>query len=243
MATSPGSRLPTEAVIVPPSEPDYLYRRQPLGLPAGSVRAVLALLVFGIIWAIVLLPEPVLPDPDYKPRVPLYLSYLMFLILGSYFATRGHAPATPGVRQHHPLYLPRGSLRFLMVVGFAAALGWAYYRNPDSLKRLNPIDLPGQTGQQQASLALLLLGAFFVGIVVTRMARLTLADSAGRLPAWFQDLLAWVALISVLGLGAEYLIRLVINPRVSPEHPLQLPHWEGFLSAFIGFYFGARSGS
>jgi hypothetical protein len=195
-------------------------------------------MVFGIVWAMLLMPES-----EANPiHVPLYLSYLMFLILGSYFAARGHAPAATGAKQHHPLYLPRGSLRFLMIIGFLAAFGWGYYRNPDIFKRLNPPD-PGESGPPQAFVAIFILGAFFVGIIVTRIGHLLLADSDGRLPAWFQDVLAWIALISVLLLVADYLLHLLINPNLAPERQIPVPPWEGMLTALVAFYFGARSGS
>src|SRR5262249_30398950 len=94
--------------------------RQPLGPPTGSVRAVLALMVFGTIWAILLLPEI---QPGVRPvvAIPLYLYYLMFLILGHYFGMRAHHAATMPP-QAPPLHLPRGSLRLLFVLGFAAVL-------------------------------------------------------------------------------------------------------------------------
>ena len=46
------------------------------------------------------------------------------------------------------------------------------------------------------------------------------------LPPWLQDVQAWVALVAVLGLGAEVLIRLVINPSLDPSRRLNMPEWE-----------------
>ena len=54
--------------------------RQPLNLPAGSIRALLVLMVLGLIWALMLLPE------ERGVQIPLYLFYLMFLLLGHFFA-------------------------------------------------------------------------------------------------------------------------------------------------------------
>jgi hypothetical protein len=210
-----------------------IRRRHPLGLPAGSVRALLAFMVFIIIWAMLLMPEETGKDI----RIPLYLYYLMFLILGSYFAARSQAPTPPGVRVHHPLFLPRGSLRFLMIAGFAAAMGWGYYHNPESFeKRLLPA-----VSLEDVTLPLVLLSGFFLGVVVGRLANTFLADPLTGLPAWFQDILAWISLIAVLCLVAEFLIHLVINPHVTPERQVNLPHWEGFLAALVSFYFGIRS--
>jgi hypothetical protein len=216
----------TTAIDVP------LRRRHPLGLPAGSVRALLAFMVFIIIWAMLLLPE----ETAKEIRVPLYLYYLMFLIIGSYFAARSLAPTPPGVRVHHPLYLPRGSLRLLMIVGFAAAMGWGFYHNPESFeRRLQP------AGLDQMILPVVLLAGFFLGVIVGRLANVFLADPITGLPAWFQDVVAWVSLLAMLGLMAAILIHLIINPNVSPERQISAPQWEGFLAALVSFYFGIRS--
>lgn len=221
----PVQETPAHAALVAPLP----VRRHPLGLPAGSVRALLAFMVFGIIWAMLLLPERV----DVDIRVPQYLYYLMFLILGHYFAARGHTPVIAGVREHPPLYLPRGSLRLLMIVGFAAAMAWGFYHNPRFFDRLKPLQIT-----DQPYLPLVLLAAFFLGIIVARVADRLLAGPEG-LPAWFQDILAWVSLIALLSLAAEFIVRLVINPTLA--HPLDLPHWEGYLAAVVGFYFGLKS--
>ncbi len=117
---------PAPAAVLPP------IQRQPLGLPEGSVRALLALMVFGTIWALLVLHE------DKPAPIPLHLYYLMFLILGSYFAARRHHQAAAGVRHAHPLHLPRGTLRFLMIVGFIAAVGWGLRNDPQFLDRLTP---------------------------------------------------------------------------------------------------------
>jgi hypothetical protein len=201
-------------------------RRHPLGLPPGSVRAILAFMVFGTIWAMLLLPE------EKAVPIPLYLYYLMFLILGAYFAARGHGhgPSAPG--QPHPLYLPRGSIRFLMILGFAAALGWGYYHNPNFFDRLSP------TVTDKPILPLVVLGTFFLGVLVARLANLLLAGPEG-LPPWFQDILAWISLLAVLLFTAEILIRLVINPTLNWE--LDLSAWESILAGVVAFYFGVRS--
>ena len=71
----------------------------------------MALLVFGTLWGWLLL----------RPQVdlPQYLNDLLFIILGHYFAVRGRtsSDAEPGPP---PLYLPRGSVRLLLVAGFVA---------------------------------------------------------------------------------------------------------------------------
>lgn len=215
------------------------YVRYPLGLPAGSVRALLALMVVGLICAILSLP------PDRQVQVPVYLYYLLFLILGAYFAGRASVPASRG--EWAPLYLPRGSLRFLMVVAFAAVVGYGYYKYRDVISaRLVPDvgsaapDLKDPLSTSQPYMPLIILGAFFLGIILSRISHVILAGPTG-LPAWYQDVQAWVALLALLGLAAEVIILLIINPTLEPEKQLKLPHWQSILAAIVAFYFGARS--
>ena len=204
--------------------------RQPLGLPTGSVRALLAFMVFGTIWAILLLPEI---RPGVRPAaIPLYLYYLMFLILGHYFGMRAHHAAT-APRQSPPLHLPRGSLRLLFIVGFAAVLGWGFYHDPDFGNHLVP------AAGDQPYLMAVVLGAFFIGIIVGRVGNRLFVGPGGVSP-WFQDLLAWISILAMLGLGIDFMIRLFINPTLQAG-PLDLPFWEGTLASVVAFYFGVRS--
>ena len=64
----------------------------------------LTFIVLGLVWTMMLLPDS--PDGS-RSAVPLYLYYLMFLCLGSFFAAHGHSISGP----RSPLYFPRGSLR------------------------------------------------------------------------------------------------------------------------------------
>jgi hypothetical protein len=214
----------------------FVTPRQPMGLPAGSIRAILALMVFGLFWALLLIPEG-----DKPIHVPLYLYYLMFLILGSYFAARGSAVHPPGAKVANPLHLPKWSLRIVMLLGFVAAFGWGFYQNPDFFRRLNPPTNMDPNALSPAYLALLIAGAFLAGILVSGLAKLVLADRVTGLPAWYQDIQAWIALLAMLGLAGEAVYRLLIYPRAAPERQFDLPHWEGFLAALVSFYFGARS--
>jgi hypothetical protein len=200
--------------------------RQPLGLPAGSVRALLTLMILLLIWALMLLPE------EKAIRIPVYLYYLMFLSLGHFFAAHGHSIAGPASGPASPLRLPRGTLRTFFVLGFLAVLGYRYYIHQDFedlLKLQEPL-------LQQPYLPLVILGGFFLGIFLNRV----VGRTVGCAP-WFQDILAWLALLATAGLCVEVIIQLIINPSVDPEYRLQLGPWHLGLSAIISFYFGARS--
>jgi hypothetical protein len=200
--------------------------RQPLGLPAGSVRALLLLLILGLIWGLMLFPS------EKEIRIPLYLYYLIFLGLGHFFAAHGQSIAGPTTGHASPLHLPRGTLRTIFFLGFLAVLGYPYYVHKgfeDLLKPQEPL-------LQQAYLPLVILGGFFFGIFLNRV--------VGRMVGFsppFQDILAWLAILATLGLCAEVLIQLAINPSVDPEYRIQLGPWHVALSAIISLYFGARS--
>ncbi|HMC63567.1 MAG TPA: hypothetical protein VKI65_01390 [Gemmataceae bacterium] len=204
--------------------------RHPLGLPPGSIRAILALLVLGNIWARLLLPQ------EKTTGLPQYLYYLMFLIVGCYFATRSHHPAG-ATGEWPPLYLPRGTIRFIIIAGFAAVLGWGFYQDPENFgKRLQP----SPEEPQLAFLPFAIIGAFLVGVIVGRLSHRLLWGPTG-LPAWFQDVQAWISLIAVVLLVIDTLIQLVIYPNVSEGLRVPLHNWQYILTAVIAFYFGVRS--
>lgn len=216
------------AVIQPPTSHPVSYR-QPLGMPAGSVRALLTFAILGLLWTLLLLPK------DKAVEIPLYLYYLSFLALGHFFAAHGHSiPSTPGT--HSPLYLPRGTLRILIVLGFLGVFGWRYYRDQDFAAIF---DLK-QPAIEQPYLPLVMLGGFLLGVIISRIARRLFLGPAG-MPYWYQDLLAWLALLGTAFLAFEVVLQLVINPSLDPDKRISLPQWQMVLSAVVSFYFGARS--
>ena len=200
--------------------------RHPLGLPAGSVRALMIIMVMGTIWTLLLMP---------KIEVPLYLYYLLFLTTGAYFASRGQAKGSP---ETPPLYLPRGSIRFLLVVGFFGVMGYAITKDPSGLSGF--IDRPLLSVKDQKEtlqLPLVMMGAFLLAVVVSAIARKLLAGPQG-MPPWYQDVQGWVSVRAVLGLGAQVILELVVFPTMDKSP--SLPHLEFILSAIVAFYFGAR---
>jgi len=206
-------------------------RMHALGLPAGSVRALLAVLVFATVWGILL----VRPSQE----VPDYLSGLMFVIMGHYFATRKRnaAVAVPGDEPGPPpLFLPKGSIRLVLAGGSAAVAVMLYQRGV-----LTRIDRnPGVT-------TLLLVGGFLIGVILNAWIGWWRAR-VKRTHRAIEDLQA----VAAMGAGVV-LVALVWN-RTFPVVPLDqvdavFNHWghlgrlgpEHLLAAVIGFYFGSRS--
>ena len=202
-----------------------------LGLPAGSIRALLAVLVFATVWGMLL----VRPSQE----VPDYLSDLMFVIMGHYFATRKRSADILGSGDEvgpPPLYLPRGSIRLILAAGSAMVAVVLYQRGV-----LTRVDRnPGVT-------TLLLIAGFLIGVILNTLvgwwrARINRGHRA------IEDTQALAAIGAGLALVALVWNRLfpIVPPgeldavfqgcghlgRLGPEH---------LLAAVIGFYYGSRS--
>jgi len=205
--------------------------RHALGLPAGSIRAVLALGILAYLWILALSPSGEegkrLIETDRAALPFVYLQVLMVLILAHFFVahgkTIGHATSTGS-----PLHMPRGTVRFLLLGGY---LGLAFFMYHQDLK----FKLP-ETGPLLL-LLVILLTAFLVGHAITAL----IVGVAHRTPAWLQDVQAWFALIGLLLLGIIVIVRLVINPSLPLEQQVNLDVMEAILAGVVGFYFGARS--
>lgn len=211
---------------VPPSLPP----RHALGLPAGSVRALLALSVLGLLWLLALAPLPGHGQRLGQIKLPtafMDLQILMVLILAHFFAAHGHSiRAHPS--QKSPLGLPRGSVRFLLLAGYLGLAVFLYRTQPK-------FEYPSTSA---FILLLVLASGFFFGHVLTGAVRWL---SGGTLPYWFQDIQAWAALLAMLCMGVLLIILLFINPSLSLSEEISPPVLEAILAALVGFYFGARS--
>src|SRR5262249_45949407 len=144
-----------------------------LGLPSGSIRALLAILVFGTVWALLLM-RPAAEGPE-------YLRDLLFIIMGHYFAARHRAPEGPEPGPP-PLYLPRGSVRLLLVGGSIAVAVMLHHRGQLTSLDRNP-----------GVVTLLLVGGFLLGVAMN--AAISWWKGRGhRTPRVVEDLRAIVSL-------------------------------------------------
>jgi hypothetical protein len=248
-----------------PQRPAQL--RQPIGLPRGSVRALMILMIIGTIVALWVMP------PEKNVRVPVYLYYLMFLTTGAYFSGRGAAPPYKVSREAAPLGLPRGTIRVLLILAFIGGLGFAIYQatadgkfeewlgrlvaypanpfDPNMPKLPVPMPPDGEAAAGPSVLTridllmpVIMIGAFFVGMMTQGTAKLILAGEEG-LPGWYQDVQAWVSIVAMLFLGAEVILQIIVVPSMDQEKQADLlkwiPQWQTILSSIVAFYFGARS--
>jgi predicted RNA-binding Zn-ribbon protein involved in translation (DUF1610 family) len=91
-----------------------LGKGEPLGLPRSSVRAIVILTISVSIWIMFLLGT----------QVPSYLLNLVLVMVGYYFAYRVVQSPLKGVPSiiekgtKEPLYMPKGSIRWVVIGGF-----------------------------------------------------------------------------------------------------------------------------
>lgn len=205
--------------------------RHALGMPAGSIRALLAFGTLGYLFILVLSVgdqgKTLLNQPEASEAF-VFLQLLMILIIAHFFSAHGRTIGKV-VSDRHPLGMPRGSIRFLLLGGY---LGLLYYVYHHEIQFLFP---------ERTDLMLFLgviLVAFIVGHALTDLVR---RMTGGWLPAWVQDVQAWFALIGLVMLGIVVLVRLVINTALPLEQQLGLAKMEVGMAGMISFYFGARS--
>jgi hypothetical protein len=200
-------------------------RRHALGLPAGSVRAAHVLVIVGLVCAILLVPSrEVVP-------IPPYLIYLLFLMLGHYFAAHGVTIANRLDPQPSPLFLPGGTVRVLVILALAGTAGWKLYADPAGFDAQYEASLDQL--RAESFMPLVILGGFLVGVMVRGLA------GRSNPPQLWQDLEAWVSVLALVGLGISAVIHLIVQTNV--EVPFGMPVWESILGGVVAFYFGARS--
>jgi hypothetical protein len=198
-----------------------------LGLPSGSIRALLAILVFGTVWAL-LLVQPGAEIPD-------HLRDLLFVIMGHYFAARHRASEDPEPGPP-PLFLPRGSVRFLLITGSIVVAVLLFRRGQLTSIERNP-----------GVVTLLLVGGFLLGVAMNA-AMSWWRNRGHRTPRLVEDVRAFLSLAA-----AGLLIFLVLNRLLLIVPPTQIDRLippeihlgrfgpEHMLAAVVGFYFGSRS--
>ena len=184
----------------------------PLNLPRGSVRAVMTLTLLGVLWTLMILDR----------EIPLALAYVVLLLLGHYFGSRGaQKPTEEGpLARKPPLFLPRGSIRLVIVLGFGAVGYYLWSEGRLEMKIEN-----------RTSAIFVLTAALLAGFLVAKLADLV---TRGKMPAprrWFENLKAVVALSATV----LFAILCFTGLKDSGHDSLAL-----FSTPFVVFYFGSR---
>ena len=195
--------------------------RPPLRLPPGSIRSLMALLIGGMFWALLLFAEQPI-------KVPLHVYFLLTLLL-IFVISHGKSIGNEDNHESSPWWLPAGTIRAVIVLGFLGTLGWMIYSRPEQLmESLTPTK---QQLTQWPWLLLALAGGFFLGRLI--------ASGPWQKSAMFRDIQAWVGLLAMFGLAAEIVITVFIQASL-PEQ-IDVPLWNAILTGVVAAYFGIRS--
>ncbi len=199
--------------------------RAPLGLPPGSVRAILAILTMVQLWILLLLPE------DRAIPIPLNLYFLMALVL-VFFAAHGKSISTNSGSTPSPLWMPRGSIRFLLAV---ITIGVVVFISVNYPERFDRRLIPNFTKPEETVYWKYLLAAVFGGIVLGQFTRIfPFKDSYG-----FQTFKAWASLIAITTMFIEVILQTMV--RSSLVKQFDFSGWEVIVTAIVAFYYGVRS--
>ena len=225
MNTTMKNAISTE--IEPATDPNGWRKVHALGLPEGSVRALLAVAIFATIW--VLLARK--PDQD----VPDYLRDLLFIIMGHYFASRRRSSSATAVGPG-PFFLPRGTIRVILFGGFVVVAVFLHRQGQLHDPQKNP-----------GVVTLMLVGGFLLGVAGAKLGDWWVGHGH-RVPRWIEDAKAIVAVVAAIALILMVWNRFDLHliprrPELFDHLKLQLGSYgvEHVLGAVVGFYFGSRS--
>lgn len=196
--------------------------RAPLGLPPGSIRGLLALQIVAIFWMLLLVPSDDRPIP-----IPLNLYFLLSLVL-VFFVSHGKSIARRDDPTASPLWLPGGTLRFVILAGTIAVFAYLYFKHPDRFNRLTP-------SQDQMQNWGYFLGALGIGFFLGYATRLL----PFRSHPIFQAFQAWIAILAMLILFLEMVFQVIINFSLTQQVDAVI--WQTIVTGIVAFYFGSRS--
>ena len=201
----------------PPPAAAHAREYPTFGLPSGSVRGFLSVLICSFFWIVLLLPA------DWAITVPLGHFFLLTLV---FMAFASHP--LPEARVHMLPWV----MRVLFVGGSVAAVALAVFHNTHlAAARLTPN--PADVTQWPV-----LLGCLAGGFGVALFLRFVM----GRRSEFFMTVRAWVGVVAVLLLLAETLLQFAILPTLTEKpSPEALQVWEGVLIAAVAGYFGSRA--
>lgn len=193
------------------------------GMPAGSVRALLALAILATTGTLIAL----------RPNTQILDAFrdLTFLILGHYYAHRrsAHEPEQVGPA---PLFLPRGTVRLLILIGFTAVIAYLFYRG----EPLNPTKTP-------AVYTLIVVFGFLLGVVCSTIVR-WMWERGHRPKRLWSDLRATLTLLAAILLilvAVNEAYQFLPEARDAIRFPITPEGIRHILAAVVAFYFGVRS--
>ncbi|QDU20749.1 hypothetical protein [Urbifossiella limnaea] len=202
------------------STASYPAAQHPYGLPMGTVRGFMSLLICSFFWIFLLLPD----SSGLPHTAPLGHFFLLTLVFMA-FASHQHTNSPEGSE-----FLP-WIIRIVFVFGSIGVVGYTAYAHPDRLAtRLTPN--ASELGQWPV-----LLGTLSAGFAVGLLSRKLM----GRNNNLFMTIRGWTGVIASLLLIAETVFQFAIRPSLSePPSDAAMKVWEGVIIAFVSAYFGTR---
>lgn len=193
--------------------------RHPYGLPMGTVRGFMSLLICSFFWIFLLLP-----DGGNLGTAPLGHFFLLTLVFLAFASQQ---------RPHNDVrtdFLP-WVMRVLFVGGSVAVVAITAVQFPERLaSRLTP-------AAHEISQWPVLLGTLSAGFAVGLLSRKLL----GHNNELFQTIRGWVGVIAMLLLVAETVFQFAIRPSLAePPSDEAMKVWEGVIIGFVAAYFGTR---
>lgn len=210
---------PLNNPVGPADATENPLNRPPLGLPTGSVRAVLTLLIVAVV---------VVETGRGKPLDELW-SETLLIALAHYFTSRRFVGMTPALlkrledegeisRESNPLYLPKHSIRAAIVLAFAG-LAWYVYeiREVRHFADVPPV--------------LVTVGSYLLGVFARGIWNWRTRDQARTPSRFWEDVKAATVVLVMLGTSLPYFLG---HGDAVP------PQLRSITLAAALFYFGSR---
>ena len=189
------------------------------GLPPGSVRGIISVLICSFFWIVLLWPT----TSPLPLTVPLGHFFLLTLVLLAFASQPAHEAYTSA--------LFPWLMRVVFVGGSVAVIGASLWKDPAvTAARLTPG--PGEVAHWPVLLGCL-AGGFGVALAVRTV--------LGRRHNLFLTLRAWVGTIAMLLLFVETILQFLVLPGMADKNTEALKIWEGIIIAAVAAYFGARA--
>ncbi|MFQ3651955.1 MAG: hypothetical protein SNJ75_16655, partial [Gemmataceae bacterium] len=175
--------------------------RHALGMPAGSVRALLCLGILVYSWVLILLLTQNPSGDEIQKQLQeqsslsfIYMQFLLVLMFAHFFSAHGYTIGGQ-VSNRSPLGLPKGTLRILLLAGYLLLVVWSY-------RHSNVFSLPDKAPVLR--MLMILIGAYSIGYLTNSLVKVF---NHGFTPPWLQDVQAWFSLV---GLGIR--VRTPLGP-------------------------------
>lgn len=171
-----------------------MSRRPPLGLPPGSIRAVLTLLVLAVVIRDLAIGG--------ENKLPVFWLECLLISLAHYFSARRFIDLPRHVlaqleasnvipKENYPLFLPKGTIR-LVILGSFVGLGFYLYQNG----RLTVTD--------ESSRIIMAVGCYLFGAFLGGLSRWWMGGKQSDSSRLWQDIRAFLVLLTMILTAGMY---------------------------------------